>query len=217
MHRPRPRGSVWPLLNGLGSHSSTRERRALRRLNRLPPSALPELTAAVQRHPNAFARAVAARALSRFGLRARRSLLRAILDPAIPVRLHALLALEEIWSPSMAPTVIMLLDDPSPGIRTNAVAVLARRRVRQAAPKLIRVLGDPAWHVRQQAASALGIFGANRSRPALILAASDKRKAVREAAKRSLALLGTTECGSCSSHRGCITTSTRAALRSRVT
>ena len=187
MNRGRGDGPVWWILDELGSHSSTAERRARQRIARLKPDVFPDLVAAVRHHPNAYARSVAASALVRFDRRARPALLRALRDPAMPVRLHALLALDRVWERTVASAVIRLLDDPSGGVRINAIAVLARRRVKGAAGALIRGLDDSKWYVRQQAAHALGTLGVVRARVPLMRAALDPRKAVRDAASEALA------------------------------
>ncbi len=175
------------LLDGLGSHSSTKEHAVIRALNRLGEDVFPDLIEALHRHRNAHARGVAAAALVRFGGRARPALLLALRDPAMAVRLHALLALDRLWTPSLAPAVIPLLRDPSGGVRVNTVDVLARHEVRRAGGALRTALRDPAWYVRQHAAAALGDLGGRGSRPALRQALSDPRKAVREAAREALA------------------------------
>jgi hypothetical protein len=178
--------ALWSILDGLGRHSPTRERRALRRINGLDEGIFPELVVASCHHPNAFARAVAVRALARFCRSARRPVLRALHDPAMAVRLAALLTLDRMWSPAVAPAVIGMLKDGSPSIRANAAVILARHGVRRATPWLIRNLRDPQWYVRQHAARALGILGARRARSALQRAVCDPRKAVREAAAEAL-------------------------------
>ncbi len=174
------------ILSELGRHSSIRERQAVRRLSGLPRDAFPEIAAALQTHPNSFARAVVAASLPHFGPRARKPLLRAIGDPAVPVRLSALLALDRTWNKRVAPVMIQLLDDPSPGIRHNAVVILARRGVESAIPRLTRALEDPSWHVRQQAARALGVLGAEHAQAALKRATTDGRRGVRDAARAAL-------------------------------
>ncbi len=187
MNRGRSGGPVWWILDELGSHSSRAEGRARQRIARLKPEVFPELVAALRHHPNAYARSVAASALIRFGRRARPGLRRALRDPAMPVRLHALLALGRVWDRTVASAVIRLLDDPSGGVRINAIAVLARRRVKGAAGALVRRLDDSKWYVRQQAARALGELGVVRARAALMRATLDPRKAVRDAAGEALA------------------------------
>lgn len=186
MNRGRGVEAVWWILDELGSHSSTAERRARQRIARLKPDVFPELVRAVRHHPNAWARSVAASALVRFGRRARPGLRRALRDPAMPVRLHAMLALDRVWDRTVASAVIRLLDDLSGGVRINAIAILARRRVKGAAGALIRRLDDSKWYVRQQAARALGELGVVRARVPLMRAALDPRRAVREAASKAL-------------------------------
>ncbi len=174
------------ILSELERHSSIRERRAVRRLSGLPTDAFPAVAAVLPTHPNSFVRAVVAAALPYFGPRARKPLLQALGDPAVPVRLSALLALNRIWNKKVAQRMIRLLDDPSPGIRHNAVVILARHGIKAAIPRLAQVLGDPSWHVRQQAARALGVLGAEHAQAALRRATSDGRKAVRDAARKAL-------------------------------
>lgn len=178
---------MWGILNELGRHSSKAERGAKQRIARLGPEALTELVAALRRHPNAHARGVAASALARFGRRTKPALLRALRDPAMPVRLQALRALDRVWDHSVAPAVIRLLDDPSGGVRINAIAILARHYVAGATGAVIRKLSDPKWYVRLQAARALGALGTARARVPLRRAEWDPRAAVREAAGKALA------------------------------
>ena len=187
VNRGRSGGPVWWILDELGSHSSRAEGRARQRIARLKPDVFPELVRALRHHPNAYARSVAASALIRFGGRTRPALLRALRDPSMPVRLHALLALGRVWDRTVASAVIRLLGDPSGGVRINAIAVLARRRVKGAAGALVRRLDDSKWYVRQQAARALGELGVVRARAALMRAALGPRKAVRDAAGEALA------------------------------
>lgn len=159
-------------------------------ISRLGRGTFRQLVTALRVHPNAFARAVAATSLRRFGARARPALLGALRDPAMPVRLSALRSLEHLWTPRVAPAVIRLLRDLSAGIRHNTSAVLGRHHVVAAARPLVRLLDDPVWHVRQQAARALGLLRADRARVALARAATDPRLAVRKAAKKALEQLG---------------------------
>lgn len=179
--------SLSSILDELGGHSSIRERRAVRRIAELDEQIFPELVAASRHHPNAFARAVAVKSLARFSRSALRPVLRALRDPAMPVRLAALLTLDRLWTGAVPPAVIRLLNDSSPSIRTNAAMVLARHGVRRATPWLVRNLQDPKWYVRQYTARALGILGARKARGALQRAALDPRKAVRESAVEALA------------------------------
>lgn len=180
---------VEALINRLGRHSGTRERRVVERLARLGPAAVPHLIRVLRDHRNAFARAVAATSLGRFPSRARRPLLRAFRDPAIPVRLKAMVAAAQTWTPRVATAVMALAGDPSPGIRNNALALLARHRPRRAVPIFIRALRDPVWHVRMQAARALTVMRVSRARRNLLGAAGDPHPAVRNAARQALKLL----------------------------
>lgn len=180
--------AVWVLVNRLGRHSGTRERRVIARLARLGADAFPHLIKVLRDHPNAWARSVAAASLGRFGSRARRPLLRALRDPAVPVRLKAMLALAGTWTPQVASAVLALAHDPGPGIRNNAIALLARHPTQRAVPVLVRALSDSAWHVRQQAALALveGGYETAKAREALRRAARDRHPAVRNAARLAL-------------------------------
>lgn len=153
------RQRVRQILNGLGSHSGTKERRAVQRLRRLGNSAFPALVGALKHHPNANARSVAASAVSYLGPRSRPALYRALGDRSMTVRLHALIGLDRNWTPRAAARVIRLLKDPSGGVRVNAVAVLGRQRVKRAVGPLIRALRDQKSYVRSAAREALGRVG----------------------------------------------------------
>ncbi len=146
---------VWDSLNRLGSHSGTKERRAVQHLRRLGKPAFTALAEALKHHPNANARSVAASALSYLGPRSRPALYRALSDRAMTVRLHALIGLDRNWTPRAASWVIRLLNDPSGGVRVNAVAVLGRHRVKNAAGPLARALRDEKPYVRTAARDAL--------------------------------------------------------------
>lgn len=185
MHR-LPGGQVSAILDELGSHSSTAERRARQRILRFGESAIPELLDTLTHHQNAWAHAVAAATLAHVGGRARPALLRALRDPAMPVRLSALVALNRTWDRSVIPAVIRLLKDRSGGVRGNAAALLGRHRGREASKALVRLLEDPKWYVRQQAARALGQLGVRRVRGPLLRAMSDSSRAVRDATLEAL-------------------------------
>lgn len=178
---------VWSILDELRGHSSRKERRAAARIAALRREIFPELVDALRHHPNPWARGVAASSLVRFGDQARRALLRALRDPAMPVRLHALLAVDRVWAPSATPAIIRLLDDPSGGVRVNVITVLVRRRAHGASRAIMRRVADPKWYVRQQAARALGTLGTPQARGSLRQAMGDPRRAVREAAAQALA------------------------------
>lgn len=180
---------VWTLVNRLGRHSGTRERRVVARLARLGLAAFPHLISVLQDHPNTWARSVAAASLGQFRSRARGPLMRALRDPAVPVRLNAMLALDSVWTPRVASAVMTLAADPGPGIRNNALALLARHGTKRAAPVFVNALRDQAWHVRVQAAQALGAMRALQARSVLLRAAADPHPAVRNAARRALKLL----------------------------
>jgi len=179
------------IIDGLGSHAPAAERRAVRRLVRLGPTARPMLRATLREHPNAHARAVAAVALARIdGPRARSTLIRALSDRTMVVRLHALSALHRLsWGRGAGPAVARLLRDPSGGVRISAIDVLAAHGERPAARAVASRLGDPKWYVRQHAARALGPLGDFSFQVRLERALSDERSAVREAARESLARL----------------------------
>ena len=147
------------ILSRLGSHSGTKERRAVQRLRRLGRHAFPALIEALKHHPNANARSVAACALSYLGSRSRPALYRALGDRSMTVRLHALIGLDRNWTPRAAARVIRLLKDPSGGVRVNAVAVLGRHRVKRAVGSLVRALRDEKSYVRSAAKEALGQIG----------------------------------------------------------
>ncbi len=149
------RAQVARILDDLGSHSGTRERRAVQCLRRLGRPAFPALIEGLRRHPNANARSVAVRVLSYLASRSRPALYRALSDRAMTVRLHALIGLDRNWTPRAAPRVIRLLEDPSGGIRVNAVTVLGRHRVKSAAGPLVRALRDEKPYVRTAARDAL--------------------------------------------------------------
>jgi len=179
------------IIAGLGSHAPAAERRAVRRLVRLGPTARPMLRATLREHPNAHARAVAAVALARIdGARARSTLIGALSDRTMVVRLHALMALGRLaWGRAAAAAVVGLLRDPSGGVRGNAIDVLVARNERRAARAIASCLGDAKWYVRQHAARALGRLAATSEKGRLERALHDARPAVREAARQSLARL----------------------------
>lgn len=174
------------ILDRLYRHSSTAERRAGVHILRLGKRALPELLRAAAHHPNAFARSVAVGALASHGTRGRRAVFLALRDPAMPVRLAALVALDRVWTRSAAPAVTSLLQDPSGGVRVNAAAVLARHRVRAAWRPLTRLLRDGKWYVRLEAARALGRLGVAAARRPLARAQRDPSPAVRAAAGEAI-------------------------------
>ena len=180
------------ILDRLGSHRPAAERAAVRDLVRLGRRSLTELRSAARSHRNAHARYVALLALERLaGRQAARDLLRALNDPATPVRQHALMILDRsAWTGTAQARVARALDDQSPGVRHFAAAICGRRRVRSAVPRLIACLRDPVWHVRQQGAIALGEIGAARAASALHRATHDARPAVRIAAAKALAKIG---------------------------
>jgi HEAT repeat protein len=177
------------ILGDLGSHDPGAERSAVRRLVALGPEAVGPLQRAISEKRNAHARAAAAAALARIaGSRSRRTLLGALDDATMVVRLRALRELDRhAWDDRVGRRVVGLVDDPSAGVRNNAIAILARRGQRSAAAAIARRLRDERWHVRQQAAAALGLIGGPRALSRLRPSVRDPRKAVREAAARSMA------------------------------
>ncbi|MBI2123526.1 MAG: hypothetical protein HYT96_05135 [Armatimonadetes bacterium] len=94
----RSAGQALAILDGLRSHSSKREARALERILKLGPTFVPTLIHTAAHHPNAFARDVAVRAIARLHPRPRPVLLRALRDPAMAIRLHALVELDRTWT-----------------------------------------------------------------------------------------------------------------------
>jgi HEAT repeat protein len=193
MRRRRPSdhpGAAAAILDRLRGHSGIAERRAVRELVRLGSAAVPGLVWAAAYHHNAFARGVAVRALGAFGKRGRPAVLRALNDRAMPVRLAALIALDQMWTRSAAPYVIGMLRDPSGGIRVNAAAILGRHRVREGSSALVRLLRDGMWYVRQEAAQALGMLRVPAARRGLARALDDPRPAVRRAAAAALERIG---------------------------
>ncbi len=154
-----PLRAVADVLDRLRGHSSRAERRAAHALVALGPKALPELARAAAAQPNAFARATAITALAAHGARGHPAILRALKDPAMPVRLAALLALDAKWYSGAARQVIRLLGDPSGGIRGTAAAVLGRHRVRAARQALGGCLRDDKSYVRLAAVDALERIG----------------------------------------------------------
>jgi HEAT repeat protein len=183
---------VTRVLDRLGSHSSTAERRAVRELIALGRAAAPELRTAARTRRNAHARAAALVALAALeGARASDALIQALRDPASPVRHHALQALDRhAWTLAASRATARALRDESPGVRHNAAVILGRRRVRSAARRLSVALADPVWHVRQQSAIAIGALRARSAIARLHRAATDARPAVRIAATRALAQIG---------------------------
>ncbi len=175
------------LLPQLAAVSNRRRAQAEERLAALGGEIVPELAALAREHRNAYARAGALGALARIGgPRARAAHLAALRDPAMLVRLHALLRLRQrLWQPSVARAVTRLLRDPSGGVRINAVDVLMEHRVRSAVPALTRALRDDKWYVRQHAARALGALRAREARRELAGALDDPRRAVRDAAREA--------------------------------
>ncbi len=175
-------------LDRLGSHHPAAERAALRRLLRIGTAGTLALRKAARTHRNAHARYTALLALARLTeRRASAVLIRALDDPATPVRQHALMALHHFaWTAAAAAHVARALDDESPGVRHFAAVIAGRRQVRRAVPSLVATLRDPVWHVRQQAAIALGEIGDRRAVAALRRATLDTRPAVRLAARKAL-------------------------------
>lgn len=176
------------VLDRLGSHHPKAERAALRELLRIGRRDVRGSRSAARSHRNAHARYVALLALARLlERRASPALLRALDDPATPVRQQALMAIHRYaWTAGAGGRVARALDDESAGVRHFAAVIAGRRRVRSAVPRLIRRLHDPVWHVRQQAAIALGEIGMRRAAAALGRATLDERRAVRLAAVEAL-------------------------------
>jgi HEAT repeat protein len=81
---------------------------------------------------------------------------RALQDPNMSVRLHAVGALGRFGSPGLGRALIPLLRDASGGVRVNVVDAIARLGVPGCERALVAMTRDDKWYVRLAALRALG-------------------------------------------------------------
>lgn len=179
-----PASAIDILIAALDVEGERAARRIVARLARRPAARAP-LAAAVLGHRSIRVRRWACEALAALGDPACLSVLaRAAADPAMSVRLHALIAATRFRTPRVATLVARLIADPSGGVRVNAVD--AASELLAAHPRLLRPLlraaRDPQWYVRQAAARALRPASQRSARTAIAALADDPHPAVRRAA-----------------------------------
>ncbi len=137
-----------------------------------------------------FRRASAAEALGLIGGRkAVHSLLKAMKDPNIDVRLHTVVSLARLKERAAVSSFLKALSDKSGGVRVNAAAALGVLGSESAVMPLVKALKDQKWYVRQQAAKSLGLIGDGRAVKGIRSATRDARPAVAKAAREALKLL----------------------------
>ncbi len=139
---------------------------------------------------NSAGRHHAAHTLGKIGdARAVGSLIDALQDSEITVKLKVMLALGQIGDDRAVPALVGLLGSENPDIQSMVVNVLEGFGEAAVEP-LIQTLGHEQWQVREQAAEILGIIGSRDSETALIGALEDAEWQVRFAAVNALASLG---------------------------
>ncbi len=167
------------------------ERRPLKAVKRLSKAGAPAVGALLGRYEEASKprqRRWIANALGVLGDRRAIPLLkRALNDPNMSVRLHAMEALERFNDPKLAAFMLPLLKDESGGIRVRTIDALRRMNCKKAVSELRRLARmDAKWYVRQASAEALGELHARSARPELELLRAYPRKAVQLAATKAL-------------------------------
>ena len=175
------------LLGRLDTESERAARRAVGEFQKAGTDVLSRLCDSVVHDRRVRVRRWCAEALGGFAsAESERALKRALRDPNMSVRYHAVRAADRYELERLGGVIVKLVDDPSPGVRHVAVRALGRLRPRGTVAALSRALQDGKWHVRQAAAEASAMVKSPRLAAHLRAAMDDERPAVRRAASRAL-------------------------------
>ena len=175
---------IQSLITSLDHEGEVIPRRAVKALARYGAVAVPALRAELRSSRSVRRRRWAAHALGYIPVRsATREIERALGDPNMSVRLHAVTSVVRIGTPALARRLIPLTNDPSGGVRVNVLDALARMQVPGAAPAILRALRDPKWYVRLAALRAAESLRVDVPRRLLERLERDPRPGVRRAAR----------------------------------
>ena len=178
---------IQQLINALNQPGEREPQKEAKKLARIGGPAVPALIEALQSSSNARIRRWSARILGELGSAdAVKSLMIALHDSHMSVKLHAINALFQLNAPNLGKHLVPLIADPSGGVRVNAVAAVARLGYKRSATALVAAAKDEKWYVRQAVAKALGHLRIKQAEPTLRKLSKNARKAVREAALEAL-------------------------------
>lgn len=172
------------LISAFDHEGEAGPRRAARALARYGAAAVPALRDEIRSSLSVRRRRWAVRTLGDIPVpSAAREVERALRDPNMSVRLHAVASVARLGKPALARRLIPLVKDSSGGVRVNAVDVLARLKVRGAGPAILSALRDSKWYVRLSALRAAASLRERVPRSLLAKLERDPRPGIRRAAR----------------------------------
>jgi HEAT repeat protein len=174
---------IHSLIQKLNTAKDTSALKAIKNLQKIGPYALPALLDAAQDNSKPRIQKWSLDAIGAIAdRRGVNTLLHALKDPRMTMRLHALRGLGHMNYRGAAKEIIPLLTDDSGAIRARAIATLEKLGDKQCGKYIIRSLADPLWYVQQHAAQACGTLKLRTAQPKLRkLASATKRTAVKKA------------------------------------
>ncbi len=171
----------------LNTRSDRQAARAIRRIKKQGKRLVPQLLQAATQRDFPLVRKWSLQALGELNdSRAVPVLRKALKDPQMTVRLHAVRALARTGKKSASRYLLPLLRDESGGIRVNVLQAVAAIGAKPSTRWLKIAIRDPQWYVRVQACELIGRWQITAMKNELIAATRSAKSAVKNAATKAL-------------------------------